>query len=133
MTEVGRMLEEARLNKGITLDKVEADLKIRKAYVLAMESGRWEDLPGYAYAIGFLRTYAEYLGLPGDEIVEEYKTWRELQGDKAMSEEPPVGVFQRAKELQTDTGFFSSVPGIKAGAIAAGRQAGDWPYSWSYW
>ncbi len=106
MTEVGRMLEEARLNKGITLDKVEADLKIRKFYVLAMESGRWEELPGYAYAVGFLRTYAEYLGLSGDEIVEEYRTWRELQGHTTLAEEPPVGVFQRAKELQTDTGIF---------------------------
>ncbi|NLA58978.1 MAG: helix-turn-helix domain-containing protein [Firmicutes bacterium] len=106
MTDVGRMLEEARLNKGITLDKVEADLKIRKAYILAMESGQWEELPGYAYAIGFLRTYAEYLGLPGDEIVEEYKTWRNLQGNRTLAEEPPVGVFQRAKELQTDTGIF---------------------------
>ncbi|HHV93368.1 MAG TPA: DUF4115 domain-containing protein [Firmicutes bacterium] len=106
MTDAGRMLEEARLSKGITLDKVEADLKIRKAYILAMESGRWEELPGYAYAIGFLRTYAEYLGLSGDEIVQEYKTWRELQGNEILAEEPPVGVFHRAKELQTDSGIF---------------------------
>jgi cytoskeleton protein RodZ len=106
VTEVGRTLEEARLNQGITLDKVVADLKIRKHYLLAMESGRWEELPGYAYAVGFLRTYAEYLGLSGDELVEEYKTWRELQGSRTLSEEPPVGVFRRAKELQTDTGIF---------------------------
>ena len=53
-----------------------------------------------------LRTYAEYLGLSGDELVEEYKTWRELQGSRTLSEEPPVGVFRRAKELQTDTGIF---------------------------
>jgi cytoskeleton protein RodZ len=106
VTEVGRMLEEARLRKGITLDKVEADLKIRKNYLLAMESGRWEDLPGYAYATGFLRTYGEYLGLSGDDLVEEYKYWREIQGIDTIAEDTPVGVFSRAKELQTDTGIF---------------------------
>ena len=106
MTEVGRMLEEARLRKGITLDKVEADLKIRKNYLLAMESGSWEDLPGYAYATGFLRTYGEYLGLSGDDLVEEYKYWREIQGIDTIAEDTPVGVFSRAKELQTDTGIF---------------------------
>ncbi|NMB12006.1 MAG: helix-turn-helix domain-containing protein [Firmicutes bacterium] len=106
MTEVGRMLEEARLRKGITLDKVEADLKIRKSYLLAMESGRWEDLPGYAYATGFLRTYGEYLGLSGDDLVEEYKYWREIQGIDTIADDTPIGVFTRAKELQTDTGIF---------------------------
>ncbi|NMB46270.1 MAG: helix-turn-helix domain-containing protein [Firmicutes bacterium] len=106
MTEVGRMLEEARLRKGITLDRVEAELKIRKHYLLAMEAGRWEELPGYAYATGFLRTYGEYLGLSGDDLVEEYKYWRELQGIDTIADEPPVGVFTRAKELQTDAGIF---------------------------
>lgn len=106
MTEVGRILEEARLRKGITLDKVEADLKIRKNYLLAMELGHWEELPGYAYATGFLRTYGEYLGLAGDDLVEEYKYWREIQGIDTITDDTPVGVFTRAKELQTDTGIF---------------------------
>ncbi|NMB24308.1 MAG: helix-turn-helix domain-containing protein [Firmicutes bacterium] len=106
VTEVGRMLEEARLRKGITLDKVEQDLKIRKHYLIAMEAGRWEDLPGSVYAIGFLRNYGDYLGLSGEDLVEEYKYWREVQGTDDLVEEPPIGVFTRSKELQTDSGIF---------------------------
>lgn len=100
------MLEEARLKKGVTLDKVEAELKIRKHYLLAMEAGHWEELPGYAYATGFLRSYGDYLGLSGEDLVEEYKYWRESQGIDTIAEDIPVGVFTRAKELQTDTGIF---------------------------
>lgn len=106
MTEVGRMLEEARLKKGVTLDKVENELKIRKHYLLAMEAGHWEELPGYAYATGFLRSYGDYLGLSGEDLVEEYKYWRKTQGIDTIAEDVPVGVFTRAKELQTDTGIF---------------------------
>ena len=106
MTEVGRILEEARLKKGITLDKVEKDLKIRKHYLTAMEAGRWEGLPGSVYATGFLRNYGDYLGLSGEDLVEEYKYWREIHGTVDLSEEPPVGGFTRSKELRTDTGIF---------------------------
>ena len=103
---MGRMLEEARLKKGITLDKVEAELKIRKHYLLAIEAGNWDKLPGYAYATGFLRSYGDYLGLSGEDLVEEYKYWRESQGIDTIADDVPVGVFTRAKELQTDTGIF---------------------------
>lgn len=106
MTEVGRMLEDARLRKGITLEKVEKELKIRKHYLIAMETGRWEELPGYAYATGFLRTYGDYLGLPGEDLAEEYRYWRETQGTTAAHDETPIGVFTRSKELETDSGIF---------------------------
>ncbi len=115
------MLEDVRLRKGITLDKVEDDLKIRKHYILAMEAGRWEELPGYAYATGFLRTYGEYLGLSGDDLVQEYKYWREIRGIDTIAEETPVGVFTRAKELQTDTGIFQL--GKDQGGIRRRRKA----------
>lgn len=106
VTEVGRILEEARLKKGITLDKVEQDLKIRKHYLIAMEAGRWEELPGAVYATGFLRNYGDYLGLSGEDLVEEYKYWREIHGADDFVEDPPIGVFTRSKELQTDSGIF---------------------------
>jgi cytoskeletal protein RodZ len=48
-------------------------LHIRARYLTALEEERWELLPGEAYAQGFLRTYAEFLGLNSDVYVDEYE------------------------------------------------------------
>ena len=47
-------------------------IRIRDRYLQALEEERWELLPGDAYVKGFLRTYADYLGLDGNLYVEEY-------------------------------------------------------------
>jgi len=50
-----------------------ATLRIRQPYLQAIEDGRFNDLPGATYAVGFVRGYAEYLGLDGNEIVRRFK------------------------------------------------------------
>ena len=70
---VADTLRLARQDHGQDLSTVAQVLRIRLAYLEAIEAGDFEALPGTAYAIGFLRTYAEFLGLDGDEIVERYK------------------------------------------------------------
>jgi cytoskeleton protein RodZ len=52
---------------------VAAELRIRQQHLEALEAGRIDLLPGYAYAVGFLRTYAAALGLDPDEIVRRFK------------------------------------------------------------
>lgn len=52
---------------------VAAVLRIRYPYLEAIEDGRYQDLPGIAYAVGFVRTYAEHLGLDADEVVRRFK------------------------------------------------------------
>jgi cytoskeletal protein RodZ len=63
----------ARQEHGQELSTVAQVLRIRLVYLEAIEAGDFDSLPGTAYAIGFLRTYAEFLGLDGDEIVERFK------------------------------------------------------------
>jgi cytoskeletal protein RodZ len=58
---------------GKDLQRIADILHIRYNYLVAIEDGRYEDLPGQAYAIGFVRAYADHLGLDGDEIVRRYK------------------------------------------------------------
>ncbi len=70
---VGRMLHGARVAAGHGLDDVASSLRIRKSYLQALESGSRADLPGAAYAIGFVRSYAEYLGLDAGDIVARFK------------------------------------------------------------
>ncbi len=74
MFEIGNSLREARLRQGFELPRVEADTKIRAKYLRALEEEHFDVLPGDTYVKGFLRTYAEYLGLDGQLYVDEYNS-----------------------------------------------------------
>jgi cytoskeleton protein RodZ len=75
---VAAELRRARQDLGRDLVRVSDDLKIRRVYLQAIEDGRFDDLPGATYAVGFIRAYAEYLGLNSIEIVSRFK--EEVQG-----------------------------------------------------
>ena len=73
MDEIGRLLRAAREARGETIADIESETKIRGRYIQALEAGTPELLPGEVFIKGFLRTYANYLGLDGPELVERYK------------------------------------------------------------
>ncbi|HKF71961.1 MAG TPA: RodZ domain-containing protein [Stellaceae bacterium] len=77
---VGALLRQARQGFGREVGQIGAALRIRSAHLQAIEDGRYEDLPGGTYAIGFIRTYAEYLGLDGPEMVRRFK--QEIEGQE---------------------------------------------------
>jgi len=70
---VGPLLRASRQRVGEELRDVAAMLRIRYPYLEAIESGRFADLPGQTYAVGFVRAYAEHLGLDSEEVVRRYK------------------------------------------------------------
>ena len=70
---IGDLLRRTRLEHGAELESVAATLRIRAPYIAAIEQGRFDRLPGPVYALGFVRTYALYLGLDGDEAVRRFK------------------------------------------------------------
>src|SRR6266576_203757 len=72
MFEIGNSLRAARIRQKLELSQAEGDTRIRAKYLRALEDERFEVLPGPAYTKGFLRTYADYLGLDGQRFVEEY-------------------------------------------------------------
>jgi cytoskeleton protein RodZ len=74
MFEIGSSLQEARSRRRLELSQVERETRIRSRYLLALEDERFDVLPAPAYTRGFLRTYAEYLGLDGQRFVDEYNT-----------------------------------------------------------
>src|SRR3954468_6469864 len=74
MFEIGGSPREARLKRNLTPAEVQKAIRIRDRYLQALEEERWELLPGDAYVKGFLRTYADYLGLDGTLYVEEYNS-----------------------------------------------------------
>lgn len=72
-TDIGSKLCRERENKGLTFEKVSDDLKIQKRYLEALEKGNFDILPGEVYVRAFIKTYADYLGLKGRDVLEEYK------------------------------------------------------------
>lgn len=74
MFEIGNSLREARLRQGLEFPRIEAETKIRGKYLRALEEEQFEVLPGETYVKGFLRTYADYLGLEGQLYVDEYNS-----------------------------------------------------------
>jgi cytoskeletal protein RodZ len=82
--EIGRTLREAREARGLTFETVEDRTKIRARYLVALEAERFDELPGEAYARGFLRTYADAVGLDGQEVLAA------LRARQRAHEEPPV-------------------------------------------
>lgn len=117
---VGAELRAARLRLGWKLPDVAASLRIRLPYMEAIEDGRIADLPGNAYAVGFLRAYAGMLGLDATEVARRFR---------AEAQE-----VNRKPDLQ----FPAPVPerGVPAGAvvllgvlIAAGSYAAWYKFS----
>ena len=74
MFEIGNSLREARLRQGLEFPRIETETKIRGKYLRALEEEQFEVLPGDTYVKGFLRTYADYLGLEGQLYVDEYNS-----------------------------------------------------------
>ena len=92
MFEIGNSLREARLRQGIDYARVEADTMIRGKYLQGLEEERFEVLPGETYVKGFLRTYADYLGLDGQLYVDEFNS------RFASADEPPPQPRARARQ-----------------------------------
>jgi hypothetical protein len=72
--EIGTSLREARLRRGLDFAQAELATKIRGKYLRALEDEQFELLPAETYVKGFLRTYAEYLGLDGQLYVDEFNS-----------------------------------------------------------
>jgi cytoskeleton protein RodZ len=70
---VGEELRDARESSGLSIEDMSAALRIRRVYLIALEEGRMRDLPSPAYAWGFVRNYANALGLDADEMVRRFR------------------------------------------------------------
>ncbi len=74
MFEIGNSLREARVRQGLDYPQVELATKIRAKYIRALEEEDFAVLPGGTYIKGFMRSYAEFLGLDGQLYVDEYNS-----------------------------------------------------------
>jgi cytoskeleton protein RodZ len=112
---IGETLREARLAARLSLDDVERTVRIRTRYLDALEREAWDVLPGDAYLRGFLRTYADHLGLDGEALVAEYARLGVRQEDEPPAEIP----FEPPRPIGGGNNLWR-----RAGAIAVGLGAG---------
>ena len=74
MFEIGSSLREARERRGLSYNDVELETKVRSKYIKALEDERFDILPGPTYTKGFLRAYADFLGLDGNLYIDEFNS-----------------------------------------------------------
>jgi cytoskeleton protein RodZ len=87
--KIGQALEKARQARGLSLDEVEHATKIRKRYLAGLEREDYRMLPDAVYIQGFLKTYANYLGLDGEELSRELKNRRAPRRERGIAHGAP--------------------------------------------
>src|SRR6185503_11010666 len=80
LADIGTMLRRRREEIGQDLAAISAVTHIKPVFLKAIEEGRRKDLPGTAYMIGYIRTYADYLGFDGNRLINDYHA--ELAGQR---------------------------------------------------
>jgi cytoskeletal protein RodZ len=70
---LGAIFKTARTEQGKNLDAISEHLKIRRVFLQAIENEQFDILPGGVYTVGFIRSYAQYLGLDHDTIINQLK------------------------------------------------------------
>jgi cytoskeletal protein RodZ len=115
MFEIGHSLREARTRRGMSAADVQKGIRIRERYLTALEEEHWEQLPGDAYTKGFLRTYAEFLGLDGELYIDEYNA--QLRGHE---DEPLVPASISIRRAPPGWTARAIVGGVVLLAVVAG-------------
>ncbi|MCY0876391.1 MAG: DUF4115 domain-containing protein [Firmicutes bacterium] len=136
LRELGDLLRRAREQQNLTVAQAVEATKVRARYLLAIESGDLSVLPGKVYARGFVRSYADYLGLGGQELTNLYlgvprdeELPPETQGavnrkvqEAAVVQPTPVRPRTRQKQLQKarprgDAGFGRGLLRLAGGVV----------------
>ena len=87
--QIGPLLEKKRLEKGLSLKEVEQATKIRTRYLNGLEREDPTSLPDPVYARGFLKTYANFLGLDGEQLSREFRDHRAPRRERYLDYERP--------------------------------------------
>lgn len=133
MFEIGTSLREARLRRELDFSTLEAITKVRAKYLRALEDERFELLPSHTYIKGFLRTYADSLGLDGQLYVDEYSSRyvAGLDDDARVRRRRPVPAARRRRQERRESNVvllaLTAIALVTALVIAAWKFGGPEP------
>ena len=113
MLRAGQRLKEERLINGLSLEDVEKGTKIKKNFLAAIEKSEYQKLPSSSYAQGFVRNYAEFLGLPTSQILglfrrefDERRTYKVLPDSMVAKDNIHKRKFRIHNKMLTIIGVF---------------------------
>ncbi len=101
INKIGELLTKARKARSLDLHKVSEDLRIRKKYLEAIESGSVDEIPGDTYAQGYIKMYADYLGV-SDEILNT----------ETIKRKSPINKVPNAQKHIDDNAVLGSIFGV---------------------
>ncbi|MEB1810155.1 MAG: helix-turn-helix domain-containing protein [Bacillaceae bacterium] len=131
LSELGQRLREVREQKDINLDDLQKTTKIQKRYLLAIEEGNFDALPGKFYARAFVKNYAEAVGLDPEQIFQEFGN--ELPNPHKEGSELPSRRTTRAQKTppapKKKSKGYSIFPALVAGLLIIVVFAGIWVFA----
>lgn len=115
---IGKRLQQARRSKEITLDQVSEETKIGKKYLEALEKEEYDLFPAKIYVVSFLRSYAHYLGLDAESLVQSYQRGHSGREDRMdLNPEFPIVVTQGPEEKSMSKERFVTFRFTRKGLI----------------
>ena len=124
MFEIGNSLREARERQGLEYPQIELATKIRAKYIRALEDEHFEVLPTGTYIKGFLRSYAEFLGLDGQLYVDEYNSRNVVDSFDDMPQRRPSRRHERSVEKKVVLLALAGIAALTGLVIVAWRFGG---------
>jgi cytoskeleton protein RodZ len=125
MFEIGNSLREARERQGLEYPQIELATKIRAKYIRALEDEHFEVLPTGTYIKGFLRSYAEFLGLDGQLYVDEYNSRNVVESFDDMPQRRPPRRHERSVEKKVVLLALGGIAALTGLVIVAWRFGGS--------
>ena len=116
MKRVNEYLREAREKKGVSIEEAADATKIKSLYLRALEEGRFQSLPSRSYTVGFVKTYAQYLGLSQETV---FAFLRREYGEEVLEVVPTY-----RKKTPQDRRAWYARPGVLLGSIAVAAVVG---------
>lgn len=99
MRDIGQKLRDARMAAGLSLQDIADHTRIRVPYLEAMEEGQFEKLPGAVYVKGFIKQYAQTVGIDATELIEMYRQESQEEPSQAVSKVAAGSVEEPRKRM----------------------------------
>lgn len=113
---IGERLRAAREQDGMTHAQISETLRIQASFLDAIERLDADALPSIGYVLGYVRAYAGYLGLNGQEAVDAYKTDSQIPENLGMRQSPH---FVPKRDIRAPRGFFAATTVLSCAAVLA--------------
>ena len=107
---VGELLRKEREKQNLSIADVEKETSISQKYLVALEKGEYESLPGDVYTKGFIRNYSKFLGINGDELLAQFASERGLSVPQQNAE--PVKAEEKHEVNKTESIGITCIIGI---------------------